>query len=153
MTEPASAQAPESLGELTARARRATQQLIAQEKELAMMELRVEGRKVGLGAVLLVGAGLIGYLGLLMVIVAASFALTYVGGGTPLDVGFIATGITFLVTAGLAGMGGLLVARKLSGPRLTMRTLSDDLRWARHPTVAPNSELEALKATHTFPKR
>lgn len=143
----------ESLADLRARAKRAVLDLLAKEKELAMMELRGEGRKLGVGVVFLAGAALVGYLGLLMVIVAASFALTYVGNGTPLDVGFVATGMTFFVTASMLGMGGLLVARKVRGPKVTMRTLADDLRWARHPTVAPNSELEALKATHTFPRR
>lgn len=142
-----------SLPELVARVKAATATLVHQEVGLAKLELRVQGRTLGFGVVFLVAAGLVGYLGLLMIIVAASFAMTYAAGGTPLDVGFIATGMTFFVTASMLGTGGLLLARKMRGPQRTLRTLTDDLRWARHPTVAPNPELEALRATHRFPRR
>lgn len=136
-----------TLGELTAHAKNTLARLLEQEKELARHELRIEGRKIGLGSILLAAAAGIGYFAFVLLIVAASFAFAgMVDGATA--VGFVAIGMIFAFIAGNAAIAGALGLIRMKGPRRTIGTLKDSLRWLRHPTEAPDPQLEALRATH-----
>jgi hypothetical protein len=136
-----------TLGELAAHAKVTLSRLLQQEKELARHELRIEGRKIGFGSVLLLAAAGIGYFAFVLLIVAASFAFAgMVDGATA--VGFVAIGMIFAFIAGNAALAGALGLFRVKGPRRTVSTLKDSLRWLRHPTEAPQPGLEALRAPH-----
>jgi hypothetical protein len=45
----------------------------------------------------------------------------------------------------LLGLGQVV---RVGPPRRTIRTVKDDLEWAKHPTHAPDPELEDLRASH-----
>lgn len=136
-----------SLVELTAHAKTTLMLLLEQEKALARHELRIEGRKIGLGSALLIAGAGIGYFAFVLLIVAASFAIADAVDGAK-AVGFMAMGMFFAFVAGNAALAGALGLIRMKGPRRTLSTLKDNVRWLRHPTHAPDSELEALRATH-----
>ena len=37
---------------------------------------------------------------------------------------------------------------KVKGPQRTIRTVKDDIAWAKHTTLVPDPELEELRASH-----
>lgn len=147
MAAPIDSSDERSLAELTAAAKATLSRLLEQEKELARHELSIEGRKIGLGTALLAVAGGIGYFAFVLLVVAGSFALADAAGSAK-AVGFMAVGLFFAFVAGNAAAAGALGLIRLRGPRRTLRTLADTLRWLRHPTEVPDPELEVLRASH-----
>ena len=56
-----------------------------------------------------------------------------------------------VLLAGAFAMLGLGKVIKVSPPKRTIRTVKDDIEWAKHPTTAPapqEAELEELRASH-----
>lgn len=149
MTRPASAPSVEdqSLGELVSTATRDLSVLIRKEVELAKVEIGEEAKRAGLGAGFLGGAGAIGLFALIFFSVAGALAISE-GGGVPFWAGFLCIGALYgMLAGGLAVMGlGALV--RVRPPQRTIRTVKDDIEWAKHPTVSPNRELEELRASH-----
>jgi hypothetical protein len=137
----------QSLGELVATATRDLSLLIHKEVELAKTEIAAELKKAGIGAGLLGGAGFIGFFALLLLCVAAALGLAD-GTGIPTWAGFLCVGGAFAGAAGLVALLGLGSLVRVGPPQRTIRTVKDDLTWAKHPTVAPEPELEELRATH-----
>ena len=137
-----------TLRELLAQANTTLRTLLDQEKELARQELSIQGRRLGLGAALLLAAAGIGYFGFLFMLVSASFAIAGAVDGAK-AVGFMAIGMFLAFVAGTAALGGALGLVRLKGPRRSIASLRTDLRWLRHPTEPPPSaELEIIKASH-----
>lgn len=137
----------QSLGELVASATRDLSQLVHKEVELAKAEITAELKKAGIGAGLLGGAGFIGYFALLLLCVAASLGLAD-GAEIPTWAGFLCIGGAFAAGAGLVAVLGLGSLVRVGAPQRTIRTVKDDIEWAKHPTVAPEPELEELRASH-----
>ncbi|MHB2023608.1 MAG: phage holin family protein [Mycobacteriales bacterium] len=135
-----------SLGALVATVSRDLSLLVHQEVALAKAELSAEGKRVGLASGLLGAAGATGLLGAVFLSIAAAFGLAALGIG--LGYGFLCVGFAYLLVAGLFGSLGLAKLIKIGKPERTIRTVSDSLAWARHPTVSPDRELEELKARH-----
>src|SRR5881398_3683056 len=129
----------QSLGELVATATRDLSLLIHKEVELAKTEIAEEVKRAGIGAGLLGGAGFVGLFAFLFLSVAAALAISE-GADLPLWAGFVTIG----GLAGLLAAAGLGNVVKVSGPRRTIRTVRDDITWAKHPTVAPDPDLEDL---------
>lgn len=136
-----------SLGELVATVSRDLSLLIHQEVALAKAELATEGKRLGLAAGFLGGAGVTGLLAGVFLSIAAAFGLGALGIG--LGYGFLCVGVAYLLIAGMFGTLGVVKAIKVGKPERTIRTVSDSLAWARHPTVSPDRELEEIKARHT----
>ena len=124
-----------TLGELFATASRDLSLLVHKEVELAKAELSVDAKRAGIGAGILGTAGFLGLLALIFLSIALAFGLA--GLGLPLGVGFLIVGVVYLVAAGILALGGLRSVRKVGPPRRTIKTVKDDLEWAKHPTVAP----------------
>ena len=137
----------QSLGELVATATRDLSLLIHKEVELAKAEITGELKKAGIGAGLLGGAGFIGYFALLLLCVAATLGLA-AGAGIPTWAGFLCIGGAFAGAAGLVALLGVGSLVRVGPPQRTIRTVKDDIAWAKHPTVAPEPELEELRASH-----
>src|SRR5437764_694729 len=70
------------------------------------------------------------------------------GADLPFWAGFLCIGGAFGGLAGLLALLGLGKVTKVGPPARTIRTVKDDITWAKHPTVAPNPELDDLRASH-----
>jgi hypothetical protein len=137
----------QSLGELVAAATRDMSLLVHKEVELAKTELSAELKKAGIGAGLLGGAGYVGSFALLLLSTAGALGINT---GFDFDawVGFLIIGGVYALTAGLFAMLGLGQVTRVGPPQRTIRTVKDDLAWAKHPTVAPDPELDELRESH-----
>lgn len=139
----------QSIGELVATATRDLSELVSKEVELAKTELAAEAKRAGLGAGFLGGAGFIGLFALIFLSFAGAFAIA-TGGGVPIWAGFLCIGAMYGGGAGLLAMLGLGKVVRLGPPKRTIRTVKDDISWAKHPTQPPpNNDLEELRATHS----
>jgi len=134
--------ADQSLGDLVALAAKDVSQLIRYEIDLAKTELRGDVQRVGVAA----GLGGFSFFFGCLVLMLLSFAYAY---------GLIAAGVwawaAFLIVAGTcvvfaaAAVGiAYLKVRKLSGLRLTKKTVTEDLGMLRRegllPQVSPDGE-------------
>jgi len=137
----------QSLGELVATATRDLSLLVHKEMELAKAELSAEIKRAGIGAGFLGGAGFVGLFALVFLSVAAALGIA-AGADIPVWAGFLCIGGGYGLLAGLLGALGLGKVVKVRPPKRTIRTVKDDIEWAKHPTVAPDPELEDLRASH-----
>ena len=137
----------QSLGDLVSVATRDLSLLVHKEVELAKAEISAELKRAGIGAGLLGGAGFVGYFALLFLAVAGALGISD-GADIPVWAGFLCMGVLFGAGAGLFGLLGVGKVSKVGPPRRTIRTVKDDLEWAKHPTNAPDPELEELRASH-----
>jgi hypothetical protein len=137
----------QSLGELVATATRDLSLLIHKEVELAKTEIAAEVKRAGIGAGFLGGAGFVGLFAFVFLSVAAALAISE-GADLPLWAGFLCIGGGFGGLAGLLAVAGLGKVVKVKGPQRTIRTVKDDIAWVKHPTTAPDPELEELRASH-----
>lgn len=132
---PGPAGGDQSLGDLVALAAKDVSQLIRYEIDLAKTELKGDARRVGIAVA---GFGLAAFVGCL-VLVLLCIALAF---------GLVALGIwpwaAFLIVAGacilLAGIGvGLAIVKlkRLSGLRVTRKTVTEGLGMLRHDGQQP----------------
>jgi hypothetical protein len=139
----------QSLGELVATATRDLSALIHKEIELGKTELAEEAKRAGIGAGFLGGAGFISLFAALMFSFAGAFGISE-GADIPTWAGFLCIGGLYGIVVGVLvalGMGKLV---KVGPPARTIRTVKDDVAWAKHPTkVPPSAELEELRASHS----
>ena len=137
----------QTLGELVATATRDLSQLVHKEIELAKTEIAAEAKRAGIGAGLFGGAGFVGLFAFLFLSVAAALGISE-GADLPFWAGFVCIGGAFAGLAGLLAVLGMGKFVKVKGPQRTIRTVKDDIAWAKHPTLAPDPELEELRASH-----
>ena len=137
----------QTLGELVAAATRDLSLLVHKEVELAKTELSAELKRAGIGAGLLGGAGFLGYFALLLLSFAAAFGISE-GFDWDLWIGFVIVGAVYAMGAGLFGLLGVGKVQGVGPPQRTIRTVKDDIAWVKHPTVAPDPELDELRASH-----
>ena len=132
---PGPAGGDQSLGDLVALAAKDVSQLIRYEVDLAKTELKGDAKRVGIAVA---GFGLAAFVGCLVLILLC-FALAF---------GLVALGIwewaAFLIVAGacvlLAGLGvglALLKLRKVSGLRVTRKTVTEGLGMLRNDSQRP----------------
>ena len=138
----------QSLGDLISTATRDMSLLVHKEVELAKAEITSELKRAGIGVGLLGGAGFIGYFSLLLLLIAAALGIAD-GADIPAWAGFLIVGAAFGGGASLFGLLGILKMVKVSPPQRTIRTVKDDITWARHPTQAPDPDLDDLRARHS----
>lgn len=118
-----------SLGELVAIATGSISQLVKSEIELAKLEMRNDVKKAALGGTLFAIAGLAA--GLVVILLSVAFALGLVAVGIFDWLAFIiVAGFYVLLAAALVGLG-MLRMRRLSGAKLTRKTVKDDLAMLR----------------------
>jgi len=104
-------------------------ELVRSEMELARVEIREEAAKAGRAAGLLGAGGLIAYLGLGLMAMAAAWGLAEVvdAGWAFLIVGLVIAAIGVVVL--MKGRDRLREVRPV--PEETVETLKEDARWAR----------------------
>lgn len=119
-----------SVGELIQRASQQTAELVRQEIRLAQAEIQEKGRRAGLGAGLLGGAGLVALYGI-GALVAAAIVLI----GTQLEpwVAALIVGLVLLAAAGVMALVGRRQARQATPPtpERTMASVQEDVRHIR----------------------
>ena len=125
----------QSLGDLVALAAKDVSQLIRYEIDLAKTELKGDARRVGIAVAGFGLAAFVACLVLILLCIALAFGLVALG---------IWTWAAFLIVAGacvlLAGIGvGLAIVKlkRLSGLRVTRKTVTEGLGMLRHDGQHP----------------
>lgn len=127
-----------SIGELVSAATRDLSQLVRSEIALAKSEIKQEVKQASAGAAMFTGAALAGYLTLLFLSFAAAWGIgTLLGGGT--GWGLLIVGVLYGIAAAVMALTGKKKVSQVKPPERTIRTVKDDLAWARHPTRTPRT--------------
>jgi uncharacterized membrane protein YqjE len=139
MAEPAVTQAADgasdqSLGDLVSRAVGDVSQLIKYELDLARLEIKADIRRIGIAGGLVGFAGVVGAMVLVMLCWAYAYGLVALG-IYPWAAFLIVSG-TLVVLGALAILIGVLLVRRMSGLRRTVRTVQDDLSMLQRETQA-----------------
>jgi hypothetical protein len=126
---PDGADGQRSLGDLVALAAKDMSQLIRYEINLAKSELRMDARRIGLAAALAV----VGMFGACLVIVLLCFAMAFGlnAAGIWLWASFLIVAGACVLMIGLAMLIAFVKIRKVTGMRLTRKTVMDDISMLR----------------------
>ncbi|MCU1678817.1 MAG: putative rane protein [Frankiales bacterium] len=120
-----------TLGELVASATKDMTELVRSEVALAKAEVRRELKSAAKAGALLGAAGFLGHFALLFVSVAAALGIgALIGDGW----GFLIVGFAYGAIAGGLALLGKRSITSMGPPKRTVKTVKDDLAWARHPT-------------------
>ncbi|HEX6076080.1 MAG TPA: phage holin family protein [Micromonosporaceae bacterium] len=121
-----------SVGQLIGNISDDLSQLFRQEIDLAKAELRQEASKAGKAGGMLGGAGVAGYMVVLLLTLAAVFGL-----GNVMDLGWaalIGAAVWAIVAAVLYVVGRNRLRTVSPMPSQTVETLKEDAQWLKHPT-------------------
>jgi hypothetical protein len=139
---PDSADGQQSLGELVALAAKDISSLVRYEISLAKSEFKLDAQRIGIAAALAVVGLFVGCLLVVLLCFAFAYGLVAVG---------IWTWAAFLIVAGtcllLIGLAGLLAygrIRKVTGMKMTRRTVMDDLGMLRRSEPSANGSGPAV---------
>jgi hypothetical protein len=134
---PAGADGQQSLGDLVASAAKDISTLLRYEITLAKRELKVDVRRIGIA----VGLAVLALSGLCLIFILLFFALAYglvAAFSLPVYVGFLgAAGACFVVIL-LIGATAFLVVRRVTGMKMTRKTVSDNIGALRRSDPSPN---------------
>ena len=126
-TQPA--QPEKSLGQLLGELTGELTDLVRKELQLAQVEIKQEVRQAGKGGGLLGGAGVAGFLALILLSFALAWGLAEL---MPEGFAFLIVGVLWaIVAAVLASRGRKELKEVQPVPRQTMETLKEDAQWAR----------------------
>jgi uncharacterized membrane protein YqjE len=121
-----------SIGELLGRTASDLSQLMRDEVELAKVEIKEEAKTLGRASALLAGAGLLAYLALGLVCIAAAWGLAEV---LPPGVAFLIVGVVVGVAAAITYAKGRKNLEAFQPvPEQTVETIQEDVQWARQLT-------------------
>lgn len=121
-----------TVGELVRSASEHVSALVRAEIELARTELTGSAKRVGVGAGLLVGAGVVLLLSLPFLFVTLAEVLVAIG--LPRWAAYLIVWALFVIVAAVLALLGVRRLRALSKPERTLATVRDTAAWARHPT-------------------
>jgi hypothetical protein len=121
-----------SLGQLFSELTQETGTLVRQEIALATTELSHKAARVGRQIGLVALGGAVAYAGFLAIVAAAALLLAEV---VPLWVAALLVGLVVAAVGYVLVRGSLAALRDLDlTPRQTMRTLKEDVEWAKEQT-------------------
>jgi hypothetical protein len=127
-----------SLGELVASAAKDVSSLIRYEISLAKSELKMDARRIGFAA----GIAVVALFGLCLIVVLLCFGFAYglVAAGLPGGTwaAFLVVAFTVLLLIALGGLVAFLVVRRVTGMRMTRKTVRDDIGMLRRGDSSPN---------------
>jgi hypothetical protein len=136
----------QSLGELVALALKDLSQLLRYEITLAKSELRMDFRRVAVSGVL---GGFVAFVGcLIMVMLCFCYAYGLRQAGLPggMSSAFAVVAGTLAVLAMLAALVARLFVRKVTGMRMTRKTVVDDIAMLRRGETDADAESIAAAA-------
>jgi hypothetical protein len=139
---PDSAAGQQSLGDLVAGAAKDVSQLVRYEISLAKSELKMDARRIGIAAALAVVGLFVGCL--LVVLLCFAFAYGLNAAGIWLWASFLIVAGTCLLLIALAGLIAYGRIRKVTGMKMTRKTVVDDLGMLRRGDSSSNGSGPAI---------
>jgi hypothetical protein len=139
---PDGADGQQSLGDLVAGAAKDMSQLVRYEISLAKSELKMDARRIGIAAALAVIGLFVGCL--LVVLLCFAFAFGLAAAGIWLWASFLIVAGTCLVLIGLAGLIAYGRVRKVTGMKMTRKTVVDDISMLRRSESSANGSGPAI---------
>jgi len=125
----------QSLGDLVSQAVGDVSQLIKYEIDLARLEIKADIRRIGIAGGLVGFAGVVGAMTLVMLCWAYGYGLI-AAFGIPAWAAFLIVAGTLVVLGALAILIGVLLVRRMSGLRRTVRTVQDDITMLQQEAKA-----------------
>ena len=139
---PDSAGGQQSLGDLVSGAAKDVSQLVRYEISLAKSELKMDARRIGIAAALAVVGLFVGCL--LVVLLCFAFAFGLNAAGIWLWASFLIVAGTCLLLIGLAALIAYGRIRKVTGMKMTRKTVIDDLGMLHRGESGPNGSGPAI---------
>ena len=141
---PDGADGQQSLGELVSQAAKDASALIRYEISLAKREFTLDAKRIGIAAAI----GVVGLFALCLIVVLLCFAYAYglvAAFGISLWLAFICVAATclLLIAAGVAV--AVLLIRRVTGMKLTRKTVMDDIGLLRKGDTSPNGSGAGVK--------
>jgi hypothetical protein len=140
---PEGADGQQSLGELVALAAKDMSSLVRYEISLAKSELKMDARRIGIVA----GIAVVGLFVACLIVVLLCFALAYglvAAFDIPVYAGFLCTVGACLIIIGGAGLIAYLTIRRVTGMKMTRKTVMDDIGMLRRGESSPNGSGPAV---------
>lgn len=141
---PESASDQRSLGDLVALAANDISALIRYEIALAKRELKVDGQRVATAGGLVVVGLMIVFPGVMLLCWAYAYFLHWAGAPGGLAGAFGFAGLTFVVLALIAVAVAWVFVKRVTGMRMTRKTVSDDLDMLRRGDGSPDGHGPAV---------
>jgi uncharacterized membrane protein YqjE len=145
---PGGAEEQQSLGDLVALAAKDISQLIRYEISLAKSELRMDAQRIGLAAALVAITMFV----LCLVIVLLSFAAAFgfVAAGVPISWAFVIVAAIWVVFGILACLIAYLKVRKVTGMKMTRKSIQDNLEMLRRSDADSDGAVQAAKTSESL---
>jgi len=144
--KPDSADGQQSLGDLVALAAKDMSSLIRYEISLAKSEFKLDVRRIGIAA----GIGIVGLFVLCLIVVLLCFAYAYglaAAFGLSIWLAFICVAGTCVLLIVVAGVVAYWLIRRVTGMKLTRKTVMDDIGMLRKASASPNDSGADVKNT------
>ena len=141
---PAGADGQQSRGELVALAAKDMSSLIRYEISLAKSEFKLDAKRIGIA----VGLGVVALFVLCLIVVLLCFAFAYglvAAFGIPVWLAFICVAGTCVLLIALGGALAYWLIRRVTGMKLTRKTVMDDIGMLRKSDASPNGSAAAVK--------
>jgi hypothetical protein len=132
----------QSLGDLVSGAAKDVSQLVRYEISLAKSELKMDAKRIGITAAIGVVALFVACL--LVVLLCFAFAYGLAAAGIWLWAAFLIVAGTCLVLIGLGGLIAYVIVRKVTGMKMTRKTVADDIGMLRRGESTPNGSGPAV---------
>jgi len=133
----------QSLGELVALAAKDMSSLVRYEISLAKSELKMDARRIGIVA----GIAVVGLFVACLIVVLLCFALAYglvAAFDIPVYAGFLCTVGACLVIIVIGVVIAILIFRRVTGMKMTRKTVMDDIGMLRRGESSPNGSGPAI---------
>ena len=141
---PDSAAGQQSLGDLVAGAAKDVSQLVRYEISLAKSELRMDARRIVIAAGFAVVGLFVGCLLIVLLCFAYAYGLAAIGVPGGLWGAFLFVALTCFLLVLLVAVIAVVFIRKVTGMKLTRKTMSDDLGMLRRGESGPNGSSPAI---------
>jgi hypothetical protein len=142
--KPESADDQSSLGDLVALAAKDVSALVRYEIALAKRELKIDGVRLATGSGIAVFGLIIVFPGIILLCFAYAYFLHWAGAWGGLAGAFGFAGLTFLVLALIAVIVARFFVKKMTGMRMTRKTVVDDLGMLRRGDSSPDGHGPAV---------
>ncbi len=139
---PDSAAGQQSLGDLVSGAVKDVSQLVRYEINLALSEAKTDAKRIGFAAAFAVVGLFVGCL--LVVLLCFAFAYGLAAAGIWLWAAFLIVAGTCLVLIALVALIAYWLIRRVTGMKLTRKTVVDDLGMLRRGDSGPNGSGPAI---------
>jgi Putative Actinobacterial Holin-X, holin superfamily III len=134
----------QSLGDLVALAAKDMSSLIRYEISLAKSEFKLDARRIAIAA----GIGVVALFVLCLIVVLLCFAYAYglvAAFGIPLWLAFICVAGTCVVLIAAGAAVAYWLIRRVTGMKLTRKTVMDDIGMLRKSDTSPNGSAAGAK--------